>query len=357
MKKFKINFESNLLLDFLIAVFLSHIYYKITFIETIEKEFSLISQIRASNVTSTSFFVESPTNTIIALLFGINDIDIFKIVVYIITVFSLTLIVFNIQFLERYSTLFLFGGWLTTVSWFIGYVDAVSVLLIVLISKFTLENENSYYKLSLLFLALSVNHNAIAFAIFLIILFLTKNKYKFSIYSFIGILIGNLIVRFYLDYIGFSGRGRLRFVFNQNVLQDSISFLSENLLIVLWSGFLGVSVMFFWISNFIKWMEVRSIFISMLICLFFTSLGLDTSRVFSILLVPVLIYLLNLINKEKLIDVKTNIAYSLSVLSHFIIGIFYVYGNVYTSSPMNNKETFYNFIVRIVNSLMSNIWN
>ena len=355
MKKFKINFESNLLLDFLIAVFLSHIYYKITFIETIEKEFSLISQIRASNVTSTSFFVESPTNTIIALFFGINDIDIFKIVVYIITVFSLTLIVFNIQFLERYSTLFLFGGWLTTVSWFIGYVDAVSVLLIVLISKFTLENENSYYKLSLLFLALSVNHNAIAFAIFLIILF-NKNKYKFSIYSFIGILIGNLIVRLLRLYRIFRKR-RLRFVFNQNVLQDSISFLSENLLIVLWSGFLGVSVMFFWISNFIKWMEVRSIFISMLICLFFTSLGLDTSRVFSILLVPVLIYLLNLINKEKLIDVKTNIAYSLSVLSHFIIGIFYVYGNVYTSSPMNNKETFYNFIVRIVNSLMSNIWN
>ena len=170
MKKFKINFESNLLLDFLIAVFLSHIYYKISFIETIEKEFSLISQIRASNVTSTSFFVESPTNTIIALFFGINDIDIFKIVVYIITVFSLTLIVFNIQFLERYSTLF-FGGWLTTVSWFIGYVDAVSVLLIVLISKFTLENENSFYKLSLLFLALSVNHNAIAFAIFLLFFF------------------------------------------------------------------------------------------------------------------------------------------------------------------------------------------
>ena len=84
MKKFKINFEGNLLLDLLIAVFLSHIYYKITFIETIEKEFSLISQIRASNVTSTSFLVESPTNTIIALIFGINDIDIFKIVVYII---------------------------------------------------------------------------------------------------------------------------------------------------------------------------------------------------------------------------------------------------------------------------------
>ena len=37
MKKFKINFEGNLLLDLLIAVFLSHIYYKITFIETIEK--------------------------------------------------------------------------------------------------------------------------------------------------------------------------------------------------------------------------------------------------------------------------------------------------------------------------------
>jgi len=357
LKNFKIKFESNLFIDFLIAIFLSHIYYKITFIDTIEREFSLINQIKVNNVTSSSFFVESPTNTLVSLIFGINDIDMFKIVVYMITILSLILIVLNIQFLERYSTLFLFGGWLSTVSWFIGYVDAVSVLLIVLICKFTIQNENNYYKLSLLFLALSINHNAIAFAIFLIILFLTKEKNKYSIYSIIGLLIGNLIIRFYLNFIGFSGRGRLRFVFNENVLQDSINFLSENLLVVFWSGFLGVSVMFFWISNFIKWSEVKLIYISLLICLFFTSLGLDTSRIFSILVVPVLIYLLNLINKEKLIDIKTNVAYSLSVLSHFLIGVFYVYGNVLTSSPMNNEETFYNFIARIVNSLMSNIWN
>ena len=70
-----------------------------------------------------------------------------------------------------------------------------------------LQNENNYYKLSLLFLALSINHNAIAFAIFLIILFLTKEKNKYSIYSIIGLLIGNLIIRFYLNFIGFSGRG------------------------------------------------------------------------------------------------------------------------------------------------------
>ena len=73
------QFNKNTILDFLIIMFFSHIFYRFTFIETLQNEFSLISQIKNNNVTSKSFFVESPTFTLIGLLLGIENIDIYKI--------------------------------------------------------------------------------------------------------------------------------------------------------------------------------------------------------------------------------------------------------------------------------------
>ena len=103
------NFKNNTVVDFLVAIFLSHIYYRITFIETLGEEFSLVNQIKNSNVTSQSFFVESPTFTLLALGLGIDNLDIYKLLIYLITLSSLFLIVLNVQYLESYSTLFIFS--------------------------------------------------------------------------------------------------------------------------------------------------------------------------------------------------------------------------------------------------------
>ena len=75
------NFRNNTVVDFLIAIFLSHIYYSITFIETLGGEFSLVSQIKNSDLTSQSFFVESPTFTLLALGLGIGNLDIYKLLI------------------------------------------------------------------------------------------------------------------------------------------------------------------------------------------------------------------------------------------------------------------------------------
>ena len=104
------QFKKNTILDFLIILFLSHIFYRFTFIESIQGEFSLINQITNNNVSSKSFFVESPTFTLIGLLLGIENIDIYKILIYLISIICFCLIVLNIQFLDKFSTLFLFGG-------------------------------------------------------------------------------------------------------------------------------------------------------------------------------------------------------------------------------------------------------
>ncbi len=61
MNKIKKLFKQNTLLDFLVAIFLSHIFYNITFIDSLSGEFDVINQIRNRDLISTSFFIESPT--------------------------------------------------------------------------------------------------------------------------------------------------------------------------------------------------------------------------------------------------------------------------------------------------------
>ena len=133
----------------------------------------------------------------------------------------LLLIVLNVQYLGSYSTLFIFSGWLITCSWFLGYVDVLTVLIMVLISKNINKNDPSFIKIGVYFLFLSLNHNAISFAVSIIYLILANKNIIVKLCSSIiaSQLIGNLLIQYYLNLINFSGRGRLRFVFNDNIIE------------------------------------------------------------------------------------------------------------------------------------------
>ena len=106
----------------------------------------------------------------------------------------------------------------------------------------------------------------------------------------------------------------------------------------------------------LTWQEIRKILSSILIALFFTSIALDTSRVFSLLVVPIIIYSLNIFNNDINFINKLPINYTFSFLLFVVVGVYHFFGIVYTTSPMNEIESFYDFIPRIINSLMSNIW-
>ena len=58
---------------------------------------------------------------------------------------------FEYTILDKFSTLFLFGGWLVTCSWFVGYVDIISVVLMVLISKNCIENNIGFINTGMYF--------------------------------------------------------------------------------------------------------------------------------------------------------------------------------------------------------------
>jgi hypothetical protein len=351
-------FKKNFYLDLMVVIFLSHIYYRITFIDNIEVEFDLIKQIKENNVTSTNFFVESPTYTLIGLFLDIENLDIYKSLIYVITLICFLLIIINIQYLNRYSTIFLFGGWLVTCSWFFGYVDIISVTLMTIICRNILQDNIGRFNMLIYFILLSINHNAISLAVSLIFLILVKRNQitRLSVTVVLSQIIGNSIIQFYLNYIGFSGRGRVRFIFNDNVIEDATSFVGENILIVLWSGFLGISFLILLTSNNLSWDRSKKIIVSTLIALFFTSIALDTSRIFSLLIVPIIIFTLHMYKEDVHLKNKLSLVYTVSIFLHFFIGIKYFYGEVLDESPMQNIETFYDFIPRVVNSLMSNIW-
>jgi len=350
--------KNNSIFDFLVSLFLSHIYYKITFVNSLETDFALIDQIRFGSISSQSFFVESPTFTFISLLLGIESLDIFKILVYLVTVGSLFLIAVNVQHLNEYSTLFMLSGWLISCSWFVGFVDIISVLLMVLISKNIIENKITIRMTFLYFLLLCLNHNAISFGVSLIYLILAKKEFFYKLLSLIVStqIIGNLLINLYLNKYNFSGRGRFRFVFNDNVIESATNFVGSNLLVILWSGFFGSSIVFILLFNLISWTKTKKILISVLICLFFTSIALDTSRVFSLLIVPIIIYTLDIYKKFTNFDNKLSITYTSTIFLILLIGVYHFFGVTKTSSPNNNIENFYDFIPRIINSIMSNIW-
>ena len=349
----------NLFVNILLTIFLTHIFYKISFINRIQGEFLLIEQIKSGSIDSTQFYVESPLFTLIGVLFDINNFDIYLLFVYLITLIFLFLITINLKFLENYSTLFLLTGWVVTVSWFMGHVDILSVLLILLITKITISKNNQELKLLFFYTLLTINHNAIAFVCFFVLLILVEKeqRIRFIIFSFLGQAFGNLLISIYLNTINFSGRGRLRFVFNDNVILDSVNFVSENIFVVVWSGFMGMLILQLVLSITTDWKSNRKFLISLLISLFFTCIALDTSRIFSLSVIPISIYTIDRLKNSKFIRENLSYLYILSFTILFIVGPRYVHGSYLKISPNNEIESFYNFIPRIINSIMSGIWN
>ena len=83
----------------------------------------------------------------------------------------------------------------------------------------------------------------------------------------------------------------------------------------------------------------------------------DSTRIFSIILIPLIIHLLlefrdhefsNNLNK-KIILVSV-------IISNLLIGERFVHGQVWKTSPNQDMESVYNFFARIVNTLMKDIW-
>jgi hypothetical protein len=347
-------------LNILVSEVLIHIVYRITYLDNISDHFDVSQNLFNGNSEITQFYIESPTLILLNKFLGISSMDIFLVLLYVILQVAIVLICYNIMFLGEYSTIFLFSGWLVTVSWFVGYVDIISILLLVVVTKLLLLNDLASYKLFFLFFLLSFNHYAIAlFSLIALSILSNKNQIKkFLIPSCIGFASGYLLITFYLGVINFSGRSRLRFIFNDNVLDDSVNFISDNFLEFIWSGFLGTIFLLIYLSFTNEWKNSIKYYLVLSVCVLATSLGLDTTRIFSILLVPLVLYLIEEL-KESRKENTINSGYILFIVitTSLFFQERFIYGIVNLESPNSDSKSFYDLIPQIVNSIMSNIWS
>lgn len=352
--KNKIVDNRTFFINLLIIEVMSHIFYKVSFENFLLRDFEINKIVYKQKLEFYRTELESPFNTIIVNLFSINDPDVYTLLIYILFQISLVLICKNLSFLKEYSTLFIFGGWLVTVSWWVGFVENFSVLLIILYYKNYLDK--NYKKFYFYLFLLGLNHFGIA--IFSTLIFLLINNFK----KFGSILITTassfIVLRLYLHYIvNFGGRGRIRFIFNNNTLDWGTEFVSRSLNEFLWSGFMGLTFIFIFIlfnSNYENILKYSS---SILFATIGAAITTDSSRIFSIILVPLLIHLILEFMKsdfEKMSYQKIIVFFV--IVSNLIIGERYVHGEVWTSPPNQQMESVYNFIARIINTIMKDIW-
>lgn len=354
----KINFNINkykyFFTNLLVIEVISHIFYKVSFENFLLRDFEINKIVYYEKLNFYRTELESPFNTIFVNLFNIQDKDLYTLLIYIIFQVSLILICLNISFLEEYSTLFLLGGWLVTISWWIGFVENISVLLIVLYYKNYLKGD--YKRFYIYLFLLCFNHFGIG--IFSTLIFLIINNFKKKYQILYTISASFIVLRLYLNlFVNFQGRGRIRFIFNNNTLDSGTGFIANSLKEFYWSGFMGLFILFIFVLFISKYENILIYIASVLIGTIGAAITTDSTRIFSIIIVPLIVHLIiefKNYNFYNLIYKKLVILFA--VFSNLLIGEKFVHGEVWTSTPNIEMESVYNFFARLVNTLMKNIW-
>ena len=353
-------FKKETIFLFLISQILIHIIFGTTFSNTIFHEFEISQEIKNLKMPYNSYNVDTPLFQIFGSLLNIDDFRFFAVMVFLITNFAIYLICYHISFLKNNSIVFLFSGWLVTVSWFMGYVDVFTVLISVLIYKNIFVNLN-FLRIIIFSILLTFNHYGIALFMLLIFYILSFNIHnkKIGINLLLGFIFGRLILQIYLNFINYSGRSRFRFVFNDNVLDQVFYLSSTNSMDLFISGFLGITVylaIFTYFSN-----NEKKIKIVIALCVAFLgcSFALDTSRVFSMLTVPVIIFVLNYFENTVEINNKNfvNFLPFIAFIFMLLVDERHLFGSIFMESPnYDNSISIYSIVTEFFNNIMKNIW-
>lgn len=348
-----------------LSKFLPYIYssllYFIVYIPTIVYPYNkleITNQFSQLKVSSLDFHINSPTFYLLGFVidFG-KKFNSYVVALIIINFIVIILITRSTEFLNNYQYLFLASGWLLTSSWWIGYVDSILVLSTILIFKqFNEEKKNDIVLISSIFL-LSFSHYVLAFFLILIFIIIFQlerlNFFKILASYLLGLVLNKLL----LGYLGYQGVSRFSYFINpeMNFLERSVESISNNFNIVVFSSLSGMFLLFI-IYLFI--FQDVNIIMSFFIAIAVTSLNPDTTRIMSILIVPILLKILTDISDDKLkesIDIRLlNYSVSFSILIPLIFPNFHVWDNVvYTNSPFFEESNFFESLIILINKFLS----
>jgi len=328
LQNFKIN-SKIIYLNFLLILLLSHFKYGIVYLPSINGHFELgVSLIdkKWSNLRN-YYWSDSPLFNILQYFFKVNDFENYIILIYLLSLIFLFLISIKLSLLKEYSYLFVLGGWLVSVSWVFGLVDPVIVFCIISISINTIISRKFGWSEILLLVFLVFNHFAIAlFFSFVIFFFIDKKIIEKVIKLTASYIVGFLINLMYKNIIGFNGETRLHFLLRQETIPELLHSFPQLLKYTIFSSFYGLIPILIYYLVFSKNKINVKLILNLTIALIGASLGTDFTRLFSYLIIPALIYILNEVQKSKINDI--NYYYfkkSLFIFSFLIILFFEEY--------------------------------
>ena len=348
--------KNNWFLNYLYAQLLIHLIFITTFTSNISGQYELAIQIKNNNLSNQIYWNESPVFFLISNLLNIENLNQYLIFIYVTTQLIILMIAINLKFLENYSYLFFISGWLLTISWWMGYSDIFSVLLTLLIYKNRYaEAAKDKFLIFLFCVLLAFNHYAIALFVIINLNLLFRKKPKDFIYlTSSGFVLGYLILKLYLSLIGFNGETRINFLTRPGILEEIISNNSGRLLEIILSGFLGIFIYFIFILYYEDSKKTNIYLITLLISLLASSLSLDASRTFSIIIIPLVLEIISYL-KEKVFfnNKKKNIFILISLFSIFFSKNLHVWeGSIYRESPFIEYAYVYDGLIFFINNYL-----
>ena len=353
------NFQYAIL-SFLFLQILIHSVYGFTFKYNILGDFEIVEQLRQGSLLTSSYSADSPFYHIGAFLLKIDYFENYIIYITILTVLIQLLIILKISYLKKESLLFISAGWVVTAGWYVGNTDILAILLTLYLFDSVNKEHVNWVKVFIFSSLLTFSHYGLAFFIIfsIVILLINDNKKMLVPSSIFGYFFGRLIIQFYLDSFNFSGRSRFRFLFNDNILNSTFDLTSNFFLNIILSGFLGMIILLIFNTYNNSSQENFRIYLSLSVSIIGTSIALDSSRVFSVIIVPLIYYLIIQYKKNSKSIARnfTNSAPYLILIISVLIGEQHILGTIYFESPWDLEPSMYNLFSEKINSLMRNIW-
>ena len=339
--------NKNIFFCFFVSQFLALVIYKNSYVANFGDHYHLILDIYRGNNVIYAGFPESPTFTIIGLLFSFKNFYIYSLLVYLVSSLLTYGTFKNLSFLNENLIFINFTGWMITISWWMGYVDIFLIYLSSYLVK--LSNNKQTRKLTLFLLSglIMFTHTGLGFFLLIIIHVLyfdfLKNKVNIIL---LGLIFGFILNQFYLQLIKYNfSQSRFSASSNKEILSSNIINGIENALLIFNSAIFIFSLLIIYLAFKGVFKFNKNIILAFSIAFLGSIILYDTSRYFSVLSLPIVVTLIDL-NSNQLSIFKYKVQF-------LIFTIFWPKTHIwenrsYQDSPFYDQVTIYKIIKDLI---------
>ena len=332
--------NKNILFCFFVSQFLALIIYQNSYVANFGDHYHLILDIFRGNNVVYGGHPESPTFTIIGLLFSFKNFYIYSLLVYFISSLLMYGTFRNLSFLKENLIFLNFTGWIITISWWMGYVDIFLIYFSSYLIKLAYNKQAKNLTLFLLSGMIIFTHSGLGIFLLITIHILNFvfliNKVKVTL---LGSIFGYLLNQFYLQLIKYDfSESRLSSALDKEILFENIVNGVKNVLSIFNSSIFIFSLLIIYLAFKGTFKINKNIILALIIAFLGSVILYDTSRYFSILSFPVVVSLIDL-NSSQLSLLKYKV--HLLIFTSFWPKTHIWENRSYQDSPFSDQVTIY----------------